>query len=190
MAGQPAAAVVFLVLFALAVTGESRLMRHTNRIALFDPTTMCKDATQFQKVCLKVAKASGATSPNALVQANVEAAITTTQQVSKQVEKLMNSSSQDYQGIMGSALSACRESYDSTLDALQQSQALLQNRGSHDDLMTQLSAASTFVTTCKDSLGEVPEASYPPEKVHTLLHKLVSNTLDLGAKLNDHNEKH
>ncbi|KAJ4768910.1 Pectinesterase inhibitor domain containing protein [Rhynchospora pubera] len=189
MAGQPAA-VVFLVLFALVATGESRLMRHTNRIALFNPTTMCKDDIQYQKICLKVAKASGATSPNALVQANVEAAITTTQQAAIQVGKLMNSSSQDYQGIMGSALHACQESYDSLLDALHQSQVLLQTRGSHDDLMTQLSAASTHVTTCTDSVGEVPEASYPPEKVHSLLGKLVSNTLDLGAKLNAHNEKH
>jgi hypothetical protein len=45
------------------------------------------------------------------------------------------------------------------------------------------------VTTCQDSLDEVPEVSYPPEKAHSLLNKLVTNSLDLGAKLNAHNQK-
>jgi pectinesterase inhibitor-like protein len=136
-----------LIVLAFAVsTGESRNLHRTKRVALFNPVTLCEHATQYSKLCEKIAKGSPMiTSPNTLVQANVAAAIDSAHNVSGQVTSLMKSSSRDYQGIMGSALNACKDSYDSALDALQKSQTLLKGKGSHDDLMTQLSAASQYL---------------------------------------------
>lgn len=150
MAGKPSAVVflgILVILLAfVATTGESRRLRITKHIALFDPSTLCKDATQYAKLCERVASREvdgiRVTSPATLVEASVATAINSAEKVSVQVASLMKSSSDDYKGIMGSALQACKESYDSTIDALQQSQTLLKDRGSHDDLMTQLSAAS------------------------------------------------
>jgi pectinesterase inhibitor-like protein len=146
MACKPAAVVFLgaLTFLAFAVsTSESRNLHRTKRVALFNPVTLCEHATQYSKLCEKIARGSPTiTSPNTLVQANVAAAINSAHKVSGQVMTLMKSSSQDYKGIMGSALNACKESYDSALDALQKSQTLLKGKGSHDDLMTQLSAAS------------------------------------------------
>ncbi|KAJ3670728.1 hypothetical protein LUZ60_008154 [Juncus effusus] len=180
----------FLLILALvilgfsAITSESRHLRRINRRSIFDPVAICKHAVHYSKICEEVASASPhVTSPVGLIEASLDAAIVKAQKARVEVSSLMKAKGKDYPGIKGSTLSACYDNYDLAVDALRNSQNLVKTGGNHADLMTELSAAGTMVTTCQDGIDEVPEMSNPIGSLHINLDHHVSNCLNLGANL-------
>ncbi|KAL5226739.1 hypothetical protein ABZP36_015004 [Zizania latifolia] len=84
---------------------------------------------------------------------------------------------------MSSSLESCKQSYASLVASLQSARDKLKSGGSHDDIMSELSAAGTFSTDCEDIFDERPELKSPIPGAQRHVSRLVNNCLDLAATI-------
>ncbi|KAK1297799.1 hypothetical protein QJS10_CPB14g00083 [Acorus calamus] len=78
-------------------------------------------------------------------------------------------------------LSVCLDNYDDALSNLRDSMKSLRSRGSHADLMNNLSAALTDFTTCDDAFAETPGMRSPLAHANAILGMSAKNNLALAS---------
>ncbi|KAK1269940.1 hypothetical protein QJS04_geneDACA005077 [Acorus gramineus] len=117
-------------------------------------------------------------SPADLTTTNIQATIVKTIQARSLATNLINSHSGSK--IYKANINVCLENYDATLDSLRDSIKTIRSNGSHDDLMINLSAALTGITTCDDAFTETPGMASPLAQVNSVLGMLAKNCLELA----------
>ncbi|XP_073004052.1 uncharacterized protein [Typha latifolia] len=176
----PLLAAATLLLALLAASGEARHLHRINRHSLFNAAALCRNA-QHIDLCNDLAKSPGVSSPLSLVGAAVRIAASKAERAQTEVGQLVASPATSK--ILKECLQSCQDSYGSALDSLHHTENLLHSGGRHADVMTELTAASTFVETCSDSFDDFPEVQSPIDHLQSNLGKLVSTSLDLAAAL-------
>jgi pectinesterase inhibitor-like protein len=130
----------FLLIFVSVVTS----INHADHLSAFDPAAFCKHTAPFKSLCTEVvhtAHGFSITSPVKVVAASVNTAVKDAQCALAEVSFLTSGRRKNYPGLTGSVLHSCKENYDSAVASLHNALRILSSHGSHDDLMTELTAA-------------------------------------------------
>ncbi|KAE8819760.1 hypothetical protein D1007_02428 [Hordeum vulgare] len=142
---------------------------------------ICQEV-HYRTLCSTLATLPGVTTPQQLLDAALRVTAAKSAMTEMRLDELMRSGVGRTVAMM-SSLQSCRDSYASLTDSLQKSRTTLKKRDSHDDLMSELSAASTYSTDCRDIFDERPELKSPISGAQRHLTRLVSNCLDLAATI-------
>uniref|UniRef100_A0A0D9V4N7 Pectinesterase inhibitor domain-containing protein n=1 Tax=Leersia perrieri TaxID=77586 RepID=A0A0D9V4N7_9ORYZ len=144
---------------------------------------ICQEV-HYKTLCSTLTTLPGVMTPKQLLDAALKVAATKAgvAEARLQAIKLPGGGKKDTSG-MSSTLDTCKTSYASLVDALQKARKTLSGGGSHDDLMTDLSAAGTFSTDCADAFDEFPDLTPPIPGAQRHVSRLVSNCLDLAATM-------
>ncbi|CAL9115650.1 unnamed protein product [Musa textilis] len=166
-----------LLLAALAVASAKP---RSARRSLNEATTACEFVTVPQ-LCTSLAAKSGATTVPALTVAAVNEATATAQEAKVTVERIIAAPITDAK--LKANLDVCWKSFADSLDTLQKAGSDLQTGAPHNQLVTHISAAITYVGHCNDGFSQNPGLVSPVADVTSILKKLVSNSLALAVSL-------
>ncbi|XP_040375817.1 uncharacterized protein LOC102711764 [Oryza brachyantha] len=155
-------------------------------IGIGNAADICKEV-HYKTLCGTLTTLPGVMTPQQLLDAALRVAATKAGMAGERVNEVIKSSKGKDGGGMSSALGTCKTSYASLVEALQKARRTLNGGGSHDNLMTDLSAASTFSTDCSDAFDDFPDLTLPIPGVQRHVTRLVTNCLDLAATIKQGN---
>lgn len=136
----------------------------------------------YRTLCSTLATLPGVTTPQQLLDTALRVTAAKSAMAEMRLDEAMRSGLGSTTAMM-SSLQSCRDSYASLTDSLGKSRTTLKKGGGHDDLMSELSAASTYSTDCRDIFDERPELKSPIRGAQRHITRLVSNCLDLAATI-------
>ncbi|CAL9116797.1 unnamed protein product [Musa acuminata var. zebrina] len=163
-----------LLLAALAVASAKP---RSARRSLNEAAAACEFVTVPQ-LCTSLAAKSGATTVPALTVAAVNEAAATAQEAKVTVERITAAPITDAK--LKANLDVCWKSYVDSLDTLQKAGSNLQTGAPHNELVSHISAAITYVGHCNDAFSQNPGLVSPVADVTSILKKLISNSLALA----------
>ncbi|XP_065008849.1 uncharacterized protein LOC135639051 [Musa acuminata AAA Group] len=166
-----------LLLAALAVASAKP---RSARRSLNEAAAACEFVTVPQ-LCTSLAAKSGATTVPALTVAAVNEAAATAQEAKVTVERITAAPITDEK--LKANLDVCWKSYVDSLDTLQKAGSNLQTGAPHNELVSHISAAITYVGHCNDAFSQNPGLASPVADVTSILKKLISNSLALAVSL-------
>ena len=137
----------------------------------------------YRTLCSRLATQPGVTTPRQLLDTALRVSAAKAAMAAMRLDEAMKSAGRAKGKAMSSSLHSCRDSYASLVDSLKTSRTTLKNGGSHDDLMSALSAAGTYSTDCKDIFDERPELKSPIPGAQRHVTRLVSNCIELAATI-------
>ncbi|KAM0877214.1 hypothetical protein ACQ4PT_035647 [Festuca glaucescens] len=142
-------------------------------------TQACDELEGNKKVCYTIAKLPGVATPRSLLETAIRVALgraralKATFDAAKAAAKTGNP--------MASILGSCDKNYDDLVDALEEATRSLQKGGSNFNLVSKMSAASTYATDCDNWYSERSLTS-PYEAVQRHTAQAVSVALGVAAK--------
>lgn len=140
----------------------------------------------YKALCGTLTTLPGVMTPQQLLDAALRVAESKAMMAEKRLADVMKSRAVKAEGTsMSSTLDTCKGAYSSLADALQKARDTIKSGGSHDDLMTELSSASTFSTDCGEAFDEFPDLTSPIPGAQCHVNRLVSNCLDLAATIKE-----
>ncbi|XP_047054257.1 uncharacterized protein LOC124660485 [Lolium rigidum] len=137
----------------------------------------------YRTLCRRLATLPAVTTPKQLLDVALRVSAAKAAMAAMRLDGAIRSGGRATGRAMMSSLQTCRESYASLVDSLKTSRTTLKNGGSHDDLMSLLSAAGTYSTDCKDVFDERPELKSPISGAQRHITRLVSNCIELAATI-------
>ena len=137
----------------------------------------------YRSLCSRLATLPAVTTPKQLLDVALRVSAAKAAMAAMRLDGAIRSGGRAKGRAMASSLQSCRDSYASLVDALKTSRTTLRNGGSHDDLMSALSAAGTYSTDCKDIFDERPELKSPIPGAQRHVTRLVSNCIELAATI-------
>ncbi|KAF0916768.1 hypothetical protein E2562_011603 [Oryza meyeriana var. granulata] len=146
---------------------------------------ICQEV-HYKTLCSTLTTLPGVMTPKQLLDAALRVAATKAGVAEARLEEALKAHGAKDSAI-SSSLETCKGSYASLVDSLKSARKTLNSGGSHDDLMTELSAAGTYSTDCGDAFGEFPELTLPIPGAQRHVTRLVSNCLDLAATIKQGN---
>lgn len=167
------------LLLLAALTVASAKPRSARR-SLNEATAACEFVTVPQ-FCMSLASKSGATTVPALTVAAVNEAVATAQEAKVTVERITAAPITDAK--LKANLDVCWTSFVDSLDTLQKAGSDLQTGAPHNELVSHISAAITYVGHCNDVFSQNPGLVSPVADVTSILKKLISNSLALAVSL-------
>ncbi|VAH62755.1 unnamed protein product [Triticum turgidum subsp. durum] len=142
---------------------------------------ICQEV-HYRTLCSTLATLPGVTTPQQLLDTALRVTAAKSAMAEMRLDEAMRAGLGNTIPMM-SSLQSCRDSYASLTDSLGKSRATLKKGGSRDDLMSELSAASTYSTDCRDIFGERPGLKSPIRGAQRHITRLVSNCLDLATAI-------
>ncbi|EAY75522.1 hypothetical protein EE612_005228 [Oryza sativa] len=154
-------------------------------IGLGGNAAICQEV-HYKALCGTLTTLPGVMTPQQLLDAALRVAESKAMMAEKRLADVMKSRAVKAEGTsMSSTLDTCKGAYSSLADALQKARDTIKSGGSHDDLMTELSSASTFSTDCGEAFDEFPDLTSPIPGAQRHVNRLVSNCLDLAATIKE-----
>jgi pectinesterase inhibitor-like protein len=137
----------------------------------------------YRSLCSRLAALPAVTTPKQLLDAALRVSAAKAAMAAMRLDGVIRSGGRARGKAMLSSLQSCRDSYASLVDALKSSRTTLRKGGSHDDLMSAVSAAGTYSTDCKDIFAERPELRSPIPGAQRHITRLVSNCIELASTI-------
>lgn len=129
-------------------------------------------------MCHTIAKLPGVTTPRSLLEAAVRVSISKAKMAKGRFAEAMKASHEG--DPMASILQSCSQNYDELVYGLEQVQQSIEAHDSHSNLVSKMSAASTFAADC-DNWFEEREIKSPYQRMQNNVARVVSNTLGIAA---------
>ncbi|XP_008780166.1 uncharacterized protein LOC103699958 [Phoenix dactylifera] len=181
----PLALLAALLLASASPTAESRhlhrLDHHRRRHPVPAVSNVCKRA-EFPRLCEAFVPKLRTATAESVIETTVRAAVSGAKDAKVLADKLMDSPTTDNE--VKGGLDVCRQNFEMLLLDLQKGLENLKGAGSHNNLMSNLSAALADIDSCDDSFNEAPGLKSPVSHLTSNLRKLALNSLSLAGHLN------
>ncbi|CAM0954156.1 unnamed protein product [Alopecurus aequalis] len=142
----------------------------------------CEALEGNRRACYTMAKLPGVTTPRALLDAALRVALGRARALKAKFDEAKATSKKG--NPMASILGSCDKNYDDLVSALEEASRALHKGGSSYNLVTKMSAASTYATDCDNWFSERSLTS-PYESVQRHAAQAVSVALGVAAKNNN-----
>ncbi|KAK1279422.1 hypothetical protein QJS04_geneDACA002775 [Acorus gramineus] len=158
------------------------LGRHHRTVGTSTVFSLCR-RTDYPSLCTSSAgpqlRRARSVAPTVLTASHIRATMVRTVLARSLATKLVRS--RNGSKIYKANINVCLDNYDDALSNLRDSMKSLRSRGSHADLMNNLSAALTDFTTCDDAFAETPGMRSPLAHANAILGMSAKNNLALAS---------
>ncbi|XP_010923103.1 uncharacterized protein [Elaeis guineensis] len=180
----PLALLAVLLLASTTTTAESRLLhriQHRGRFPVPAVSSVCRRA-EFPRLCQSFVPDVRTVTAESMIEATVWAAVSGAKAAKALADALMDSPTTGSE--VKGGIDVCRQNFDMLVLDLQKGLENIKGAGSHDELMSNLSAALSDIDSCDESFNEAPGLKSPVSHLTSNLRKLALNSLSLADHLN------